>query len=188
MDEGILGMPFQKGHAPANKGQKRAATTPPAPKIEDSTAIGQMLDLLKGMSGRLEVLEAKVQEQDRAIPKFKQSAPVEGVKQPKPDLTQIKGVGQQVSGGKDILTSIDGLRMDHHPHVFNEGSAVRLNPDCEQGRALKINGKDPAQYVGTIVGFHFVDKNFETKYRVDFPGLTRGTRGDGFRESDLLSV
>lgn len=177
---------MQRGREKAR--EERAGATSPASAIEDSTMNGKLLALMEKMDSRLNALEEKVQAVDRATPKFQPMARPEGISQPIPNTKDLMQAGQRKQGGKDAIVAIGGLIMPGYRPHFQEGDSVRLNPECEQGEALKRSGKDPSSYQGTIVGFHYVDKKLEMKYRVDFPGLTRGTRGDGFRESDLLPV
>ncbi len=180
---------------PATKAKtRRAVSTPPA-SIDDQTVMGRILDMLQdvksnvtGLADRMEALEGKVKEQGQAIPKFQPMAK-DDVSQPKAATKDLQTVGQQKFDGKQLPVGSDGLRIVGYRPIFHDGDRVRMNPDSEMAQTLSRNGKDPTKFVGTVQGLHFYsEKRGEMKFRVHFPGETRGTRGDGYWESDLLPL
>lgn len=171
---------------------KRPKRTAKAPPVEDNTQMGQVLALLQNVAGqqqaltdRLATLEEKVSQQAQAVPTFQPMAAPEGIA-PRPDVRDLQK-GESKLAGKQ-LPVMNGLLMPNYQPAYQDGDRVKLNPDGEQGQSLVQQNKR-SDYEGTIVGLHqFNPHRQEMKYRVDFPGLTRGKRGDGFYESDLLPI
>lgn len=163
------------------------------PKVEDHTDLGQVLAAINGLNkgletlaGRIDAVEGQVASQSKRIPEFKTTSG-EDYKL-SPNISKLEK-GQSLMGSKQLPVGNDGLLLPRYKAGYDLDDRVRINPESEIGQAIsRTGGTAPEEYVGTVVGFHFVDKNMVMKYRVDFPGLTRGKRGDGFRETDLLPV
>ncbi len=139
---------------------------------------------------RVGTLETKTAAQAAAIPQF---VPMHEEEAPtyKTAISQLEGVGDEVSGGRQAVVGTDGLPRPRQLRRLVEGTKVRLAPNSPTASTIRNwreaghRAPDPDKIIGTVVGFHFVSTNGEAKYRVRFPGLTTA-RGDGFYASELV--
>ncbi len=152
-----------------------------------------VLDLsgkVDGVMERVGTLETKAVTQATSIPQF---VPMQHEDAPtyKTAISELKGAGDAVSGGRQMVVGVDGFPRPQELRRWPDGTIVRLAPDSVTANAIRAwresghRAPDPDTLQGTVVGFHFVGSQGDPKYKVRFRGLTPAY-GDGFYASELI--
>lgn len=190
---------------PAIATSKLWAPTTEAPVVEPEPAPDSRLDRLlmliesqqqtiASISDRLATLE---QGRPRFVPQKKQDThPTRDTYMPPADLLKraralLKKAGDSVGGRLNYLEDPEFARKlpPAYRPIFRSGDIVHINPDATIHGSDKNWGEVLTAHkiigTGEILAVQYITGNYEPKYTVAVPGLTR-PEGDGFRESELL--
>lgn len=144
---------------------------------------------LAGLSDRLTRMETKVAAVEQATPRI-----IPRIDRPDNDQGQVPtlvGVAMEIGEPRNGVirqATVDttGARVMGYQRWI-DGTKVKLNTNKVSLDLAKAANFDP-ETIGEVITFHFYSETKgEGKYRVRFPGLT-DARGDGFYESDLITV
>ena len=195
-------MPFQKGQAPPNKGQRM--TTQPAPISPENPTLAASVDIAALIRAAVAEATAPMQEE---ITRLRSAQPTfirakaeprreEPTYTPPEDLTKKarQGLPAGESAGAtarwyDTARGRATIPQQYRP-IFRPGDRIRINPESPiWGQADKTWGEVLAQTnvtnhlgEGTILGTMGMTATWEPKYKVDMPGGLP----EGYRESELL--